>query len=204
ELATGRRPWPGTSPVQIALAQSRAPRPDPRALRPDLPAALAIAIRRCLDPDPDARYGAAGEGAADPAPAAAGGERRAPGPTADAVIAVAARPARDAALAVLPFRRAPDDDYLAEGLVEDVIDTLSMTAGLRVRPLGVVARVEPGGDPCDAGRALDVEHVVEGSMRRTATGLRITTRLVNVGDGFQVWAQRTDCAPDAVLEVGAA
>ncbi|HTJ44331.1 MAG TPA: protein kinase, partial [Kofleriaceae bacterium] len=198
ELATGEKPWTGSSPVSIALAQSKAPRPDPRAVRADVPAPLAIAIRRCLDPDPAQRYATATALAHELGLAAAPssdwtGPGMAPMPR-----------AREASLAVLPFRRTPDDDYLAEGLVEDVIDTLSMTEGLRVRPLGAVAKLDPAGDPRELGRTLEVEHVIEGSLRRTPAGLRITTRLVHVGDGFQVWAQRTDCAADAVLEVGAA
>jgi serine/threonine-protein kinase len=197
ELATGQRPWTGPSPVAIALAQTRSPRPDPRAVRPELPEALARAIRRCLEPEPSARPASADALATELAAAAAA--------SSDWTGRGIAKPraARQASLAVLPFRHAPDDDYLAEGLVEDLVDTLTMTTGLRVRPFGAVARIDPSADPREAGRELEVEHVIEGSVRRTPNGLRITTRLVHVGDGFQVWAHRTECPADEVLEVGA-
>lgn len=80
-------------------------------------------------------------------------------------------------IAVLPFRNAgtAEDEYLADGLTEDLTDTLSMTAGLRVRPRGVVARIHPEGrDPREVGSELGVQVVVEGSIRRTgpmSTGL---------------------------------
>ncbi|WP_437753180.1 protein kinase domain-containing protein [Sorangium sp. So ce1389] len=76
-------------------------------------------------------------------------------------------------VAVLPFRNvgAPDDEYLADGFTEDLTDTLSMTAGLKVRPRAAVSRVRlDGRDPRDVGRELGVQVVVEGSIRRTGGG----------------------------------
>ncbi|WP_437875218.1 protein kinase domain-containing protein [Sorangium sp. So ce513] len=76
-------------------------------------------------------------------------------------------------VAVLPFRNvgASDDEYLADGFTEDLTDTLSMTAGLKVRPRAAVARVRlDGRDPRDVGRELGVQVVVEGSIRRTGGG----------------------------------
>ncbi len=132
-------------------------------------------------------------------------------------------------VAVLPFRNggAPDDDYLADGFTEELTDTLSMTAGLKVRPHAAVSRVRlDNRDPRDIGRELGVQVVVEGSIRRAGGaghgldgprsqppahsrpgprlapgGVRVTARVISVEDGFQLWAKRFDSAPEALLEV---
>ncbi|WP_437903559.1 protein kinase [Sorangium sp. So ce327] len=132
-------------------------------------------------------------------------------------------------VAVLPFRNvgAPDDEYLADGFTEDLTDTLSMTAGLKVRPRAAVSRVRlDGRDPRDVGRELGVQVVVEGSIRRTGGGygpdgprsqppapysrpasrmppggVRVTVRVIGVEDGFQLWAKRFDSSPEALLTV---
>jgi TolB-like protein len=96
-------------------------------------------------------------------------------------------------IAVLPFRNVglADDDVIAEELTEDLIDTLSMTRGLKVRPHSMVTcRLPEGRDALAIGRALDVDVVVEGSVRRAGSEIRVTARLISVPEGFQLWAQR--------------
>src|SRR5205085_11597494 len=65
---------------------------------------------------------------------------------------------------------------------------------LKVRARGAVIRAAAAGerDPRDLGRELEVEVVVEGSVRKAGDKLRITTRLIGVADGFQLWAKRFD------------
>jgi serine/threonine-protein kinase len=107
---------------------------------------------------------------------------------------------KDASIAVLPFACAADDRYLADGIFEDLIDTLSTTARIRVRPSGaVVAASAASPDPQAIGRALEVEQIITGSLRRTPTGVRVTARLLGVADGFQIWSQKIDCADAEVL-----
>jgi serine/threonine-protein kinase len=122
------------------------------------------------------------------------------------------------AIAVLPVACAPGDEDLADGLLDDLVDTLSSTGTLRVRPAGVVRSrgeidpreprpreprpQEPGArepGPRELGRALAVDHVVASSVRRTPAGLRITARLIGVADGFQIWAHREDCGEAEIL-----
>ena len=98
-------------------------------------------------------------------------------------------------VAVLPFRNAggPEDEYLADGLTDELIDTLSMTEGLRVRSRGVVmAHKGADADPRELGKKLEVSLVIEGSVRRTGSAVRITARIVSVADGSQIWAKRFD------------
>lgn len=147
-----------------------------------------------------------------PSPAPRGFTARRPEPQAPAVappppFAPSSAPPSPAALrtvAVLPFRNAgsPEDEYLADGLTDELIDTLSMTNGLRVRSRGVVMQHKgTDADPREVGARLDVGLVVEGSIRRTPTGVRITARVVSVRDGSQLWAKRFDKATMDVFDV---
>jgi serine/threonine-protein kinase len=103
-------------------------------------------------------------------------------------------------LAVLPFRNAgdPSDDHWADGFTDDLIETLSLLPRLKVRSRGAVLKFKGSLDPREVGRELAVQSVVEGSVRRAPGMLRVTTRLVSVADGFQIWARRFD-RPDGDL-----
>ena len=99
-------------------------------------------------------------------------------------------------IAVLPFLNlspALESAYFCDGLTEELIYALSRNPSLRV-----VARSSSfqfKGSSQDVrliGRKLGAEYVVEGSVRSSDRGLRVTAELVNVADGFQVWSQRFD------------
>jgi serine/threonine-protein kinase len=108
-------------------------------------------------------------------------------------------------VAVLPFRNAGEagDAFLASALTEEIIDTLSMTKNLRVRPLGAVqTAAAQQTDPRALGALLDVQVVIEGSVRRAAAQMRVAVRAISVGDGFQLWARRWDVPASNALSVG--
>ncbi|MBX3130639.1 MAG: protein kinase [Polyangiaceae bacterium] len=201
ELVTGRLPFEGDSALAVAAKRLTTAAPDVRAYRPELPEALAFLLHRCLARLPSERF----ESARELSQALAELQSIAP--------AEPSRPARrnpthdlerDRSVAVLPlFNQGPaEDDYIAGGLTEDLVDNLSTTRGLRVRPLGTASRFAGAEvDPCEAGRELGVEVVVSGSVRRRGAGLRITARVVSVADGFQLWMERFDCTTAEVFRV---
>jgi eukaryotic-like serine/threonine-protein kinase len=220
ELATGMRPWPGDNAIAIAVSQAtQAPRTIDTTQN-TLPAYFASIVTACLQMEPGDRPASAAEVAAAlaeerPVKAARESATRvarpsSPPPTAPAKLAAKkpSAPREPAAqtlseptsLAVLPLTCAPADEYLADGLLEDLTDTLSTTPGIRVRPTGVV-RESTATDPRELGQRLQVDHVIVGSVRRIPTGLRIATRLISVADGFQIWAHKTDCSDAEVLSV---
>jgi eukaryotic-like serine/threonine-protein kinase len=117
-------------------------------------------------------------------------------------------------VAVLPFRNAgaAEDEYLAEGLTEDLTDTLSVTAGLRVRPrgaLGVKIVVEgsirrsgaagAAYDPSGLQASGPASQPGPGGVRAASGGLRVTVRVISVEDGFQLFAKRFDSSPEGFL-----
>ena len=203
ELATGARPWSGDNPITIAVNQATQP---PRDLvSPTVPPAYGALVAQCLALDRAHRPASAAEiGETIAALAAPDSTHRALRPTRVPTSTPTSVPALttvsdETTIAVLPLACAPADAYLADGVLEDLIDTLSATASLRIRPAGLGRGVEH--DPRTLGRDLEVDHVVTGSLRRTPAGLRLSARLISVADGFQIWAQRIECSEAEVLTV---
>ena len=99
-------------------------------------------------------------------------------------------------IAVLPFQNMsgdPDQEYFADGMVEDIITALS-----RFKSLFVIARNSSftyKGQPVDVkrvGRELGVGYVLEGSVRKVANRIRITGQLIEALTGRHLWADRFD------------
>jgi len=96
-------------------------------------------------------------------------------------------------IAVLPFAdMSPqkDHEYFGDGLAEELMFALSRVPNLRVvSQTSVFAFKGKGMDVREIGRQLDVECVMEGSVRKAEQQLRITVRLTEVGTGFQIWSE---------------
>ena len=108
-------------------------------------------------------------------------------------------------LAVLPFQNMSGDaeqDYFADGIVEDIITALS-----RFKSFAVIARnssfVYKGRavDVRQAARELGVRYVLEGSVRRAGNRLRITAQLIDGESGAHLWAQHFDGGVEDVFDV---
>ena len=102
----------------------------------------------------------------------------------------------DRSVAVLPFiamSRGPDDEYFADGLTEEILNSLT-----RLPELLVTARTSAfhfkGQDlPIpEIAATLGVAHIVEGSVRREGQRLRITAQLIRAADGFHLWSENYD------------
>jgi TolB-like protein/class 3 adenylate cyclase len=122
-----------------------------------------------------------------------------------------ATPPRDLALpdrpsiAVLPFQNMsgdPEQDYFADGMVEDIITALS-----RVPWLFVIARNSSfsykgkSPDIRQVGHDLGVRYVLEGSVRKAGARMRITGQLVDAGSGAHLWADRIDGSVEDVFDL---
>jgi len=104
--------------------------------------------------------------------------------------------ARPPSIAVLPFSElgaTAGEDYFGDGLTEELIHTLGRIAGLRVvARTSVFAFKGRTLDVREIGRRLDVATLLEGSVRRADGRLRVTARLVDVGDGCELWTEAYD------------
>ena len=108
-------------------------------------------------------------------------------------------------IAVMPFRNLSGDveqDYFADGVVEDIITALS-----RIRWLFVIARNSSFTykgktvDEKQVGRELGVRYVVEGSVRQSENRIRITGQLVDAATGTHLWAERFEGTLDDIFEL---
>ena len=99
-------------------------------------------------------------------------------------------------IAVLPFddmSEKGDQAYFCEGIAEEILNALDTIANLRVASR--MASFQFGGKQADIreiGKKLNVQNVLEGSVRKSGDNLRITTQLINARDGFHIWSSQFD------------
>ncbi|MGH7632010.1 MAG: tetratricopeptide repeat protein, partial [Gemmatimonadales bacterium] len=117
----------------------------------------------------------------------------------------AAGPADRRAIAVLPFVNAspdPDTEYFSDGMTDELIDALTKVEGLRVASrTSVFALKRREADVRTLGALLGVAVVLEGSVRRSGSRLRVTARLTDVADGRHFWSERYDGDAGDVFQV---
>jgi len=108
-------------------------------------------------------------------------------------------------IAVLPFQNMsgdPEQEYFADGMVEEIITALS-----RFKSLFVIARNSSftykgkAVDIKQVGRELGVRYVLEGSVRKATNKVRITAQLIDTSTGAHLWADRFDGATQDVFEL---
>src|SRR6202030_426792 len=126
-------------------------------------------------------------------------------PTAPAVVGSSLPLPDKPSIAVLPFANMsgdPEQDYFADGMVEEIITALS-----RIRWLFVIARnssftyKDQTVDVKQIGRELGVRYVLEGSVRKAAHRLRITAVLIDAATGAHLWADRVDGSLEDILDL---
>ena len=109
------------------------------------------------------------------------------------------------AIAVLPFAdMSPgrDQDYLCEGLAEELINALTQIDGLRVASRTASFQFRGAGADVQAvGRHLGVGTLLEGSVRKADDRLRVTVQLIEVATGYHRWSQRFDRLLDDVFAI---
>ena len=108
-------------------------------------------------------------------------------------------------LAVLPFRTLGDrdtDELLVLGMADALITRLSGLRQLAVRPTSAITRYVGGAaEPLGAGRALEVDGVLEGTVQRAGDRLRVTIQLVRVRDGACLYGETLDTIYDDIFTV---
>lgn len=101
-----------------------------------------------------------------------------------------------ASVAVLPFANLsndPENDYFSDGITEEIIGALARSKRLRVA--GRASSFSFKGKDVnlrEVGERLNVQAIVEGSVRRVGNRVRVTAEVVNASDGFQLWSERFD------------
>jgi adenylate cyclase len=112
---------------------------------------------------------------------------------------------RIASIAVLPFTdlsQAHDHDWFCDGLAEEILDSLVCVRGLRVSSRGASFQFRGGNvDPREIGEKLNVDAVLEGSVRVAGQRLRVTAQLVDAHTGYQSWSETYERAVADVFAI---
>jgi serine/threonine protein kinase/Tfp pilus assembly protein PilF len=198
EMITGERPFSGATPQAIMAKRfSETPRPL-RAVRSDVPESVDKAVTKAMSTDATRRY----------ATTAQFGQALASGnvstPTDTATVPVA-NVSQAKSVAVLPFANQsadPENEYLTDGIADDIISALTKIQSLRVTSrtssFAFKGKTEDIGE---IGRKLKVSTVLEGSVRKLGNRIRATAQLVNVADGSNLWSERYDREIEDIFEI---
>ena len=197
EMLSGHRAFTGTSSVAI-MARVLSHRPEPLDSMVDgLPAPLMALVERCLSKSPAGRFQTMHE-VKEVLEAIMGEMSRtgvlsqqtlASGSFAD--VSVVAIPS----IAVVPFanlNRDPESDYFADGLAEEITYRLAQTPGLRVTARTSAAALRKDEDMLRTADRLGIGFLLDGSVRRQGSRMRVSVQLVKTTDGIQLWAERYD------------
>ncbi len=175
------RPAFGGETVSDLIARILEREPDWSALPAGAPPRVRVILRRCLRKEAEARPRDIRDVRLELEEITAGGTK------ADA--------AREKSIAVLPFENqsGPDDEYFADGVTDEILNALAQVEGLRVAARTSCFMFKGRREDLRlVGEKLDVATVLEGTVRRSGSRLRITAQMVNAADGYQLWSELYD------------
>jgi len=182
EMVAGEPPFKGASPRATMAKQVTEKARPLRLLRPDAPAGFERVLEKALAKNPAERYATIVE-------------------FCNALSRARSEPNRPFAMttrtiAVLPFVNSspdPDNEYLSDGITDELINALAKVEGLRVASrTSVFALKGKAQDVRAIGALLEASEVLEGTVRRSGDNLRITVQLTSTEDGHLMWSERYD------------
>ncbi len=198
ELATGQRPFTGSSVADVTSAILRDAPKRMKDARNDVPSELERIIGRCLEKAPRDRF----QSALDVhhelrllKRSVERGTQERTHPTA----------ADKPSIAVLPFSNMsadPENEYFSDGLTEELLNVLAKNPELKVT--GRTSSFAFKGkheDLREIGQKLGVSTLLEGSVRKAGQRVRITAQLIKVADGFHLWSDTYDRVLDDIFAV---
>jgi serine/threonine protein kinase/Tfp pilus assembly protein PilF len=185
QMLTGKLPFQAANAVAMLHAiQTQDPKPL-RMVKSEIPGFVESVALRALRKRPAERYQTIREMLTD---------LKLPGSSSS--IRVMVENADAPTIAVLPLINIspdPENDYICDGLAEELIDGLTQIAGLRVVSRSSAFQFKGmTPDVREIGRRLGATLLVHGSVRRWGDHLRLMMQLSQTGDGYQVWSQRFD------------
>ena len=185
EMLAGDPPFTGWSAGAILARQAAGPVPRLRTVRDTVPDWVEQAVTRALAKAPADRFATAAD-------LIAALIKPTTVTVAEPAAALVQPPAAANSIAVLPFLNMsadPDNEYFSDGMTEEIVHALSAVGSLRVASRtssfafkGATQNIRT------IGEKLQVRTVLEGSVRRADTKLRVTAQLINAADGFHLWS----------------
>ncbi|MFN2636300.1 MAG: protein kinase [Gemmatimonadaceae bacterium] len=220
EMLTGKAPFSGKDGFVRRFTEAP---PVPSAVRQDTPPWLDAIVSRALARNPEDRYATAAQLVR--ALAASGGGHAVGSPTAvleqprPSVIIpsepaaygkISQQPARvrevqQPSIAVMPFANMsadPENEYFSDGITEEILNALASIPSLKVASRTSAFALK--GKPlsiAELGNLLNVNTILEGSVRRINQRVRITAQLINTADGYHLWSERYDREVEDVFAI---
>jgi TolB-like protein/tetratricopeptide (TPR) repeat protein len=191
-LVTNTYPVTGATLPEVGAAHVRERRQRLADVRPDLPGRFVQVVERALEPDPARRYRSSGAMQQELVSAL---ELESSSERAESIAALS-QPGPSSSIAVLPFvNLGPDGDieYFCNGLAEELLTGLAKVPGLRVASRTSAFRAaQTDTDIRSVCRQLNVDAVLEGTVRKSGERVRITAQLVSAADGCHLWSEGYD------------
>jgi serine/threonine protein kinase len=206
EMLTGKRPFEESTMVETLHAILKSEPPMRRLEDVRVPPPLIEIIGRCLEKNVTRRFQSAREIVAALQSIPAQSEWvSTPRTLRPSSTSAGTAVGRRTSIAVLPFKNIGGDsemEYFSDGVTEDIINALTQVDGLYVaaRTSSFAFKGKSAAIP-EIGAALRVNTVLEGSVRRFGKRLRITTQLIDVGDGYHLWSERYDRELDDIFAI---
>jgi serine/threonine-protein kinase len=190
ELLHGTHPFKKKSPLETASAILTAT-PEGSMSREMVASGLNMVLARMLAKNAENRYADGGALLAELRRV----NSKAPGQSQTETGAWPVQ-SRKPSIAVLPFVNLSADtenEYFCDGLAEELIGALAKAAGLQVAAWSSALRFRgKDADVREVGKQLDVQAVLEGSLRTSGSRLRVNVRLLDTLNGYHIWAERYD------------
>jgi serine/threonine protein kinase/cytochrome c-type biogenesis protein CcmH/NrfG len=202
EMATGKRPFCEASTAELISAILKDVPPPINEIRIELPRDLGRLVDRCLEKDPERRI----QTAKDVRNELDSMRRDLETGTHRWSSSTALRAeTREKSIAVLPFvnhSNNPDDEHFSDGITEEILIALAQVDKLRVAARTSSFFFKGKNEELKViGEKLNVTSVLEGSIRRAGSRLRITAQLIDVSSGFHLWSERYDREMTDVFEI---
>ncbi len=207
QMATGALPFPGdTSAVMFDAILNRDPQPV-NQLNTSLPQELGRILDKTLEKDRSLRYQSATEIKTDLLRLKRdldSGRNRAVNTGSSVQAETAAKPS-ERPIAVLYFENvggAKEDEYLRDGITEDIITELSKIKDLHVfSRITVLTYRDKQVTPAQIGQQLSAAYVLAGTLRRSGSRLRISAQLIDTHTDFPLWSERYDREMHDIFEL---
>ena len=208
EMATGRKAFGGSSTAVVFDAiLNRDPQPVTE-LNERVPLAFENILSKLLEKDPDLRYQTAAELRADLKRLSrdlGSGRRTAAADKSGSNVTQPAAPVKQKSVAVLYFENqsgSKEDEYFRDGITEDIVTEISKIGQLDIFPRSeMLAFRDKPVTAQQVGQQLGAAFVLEGSIRRSGSRVRITAQLVEALTRHSVWAERYDRQMEDVFTI---
>lgn len=200
EMLTGARTFARDTAVETMTAILNAEPPAASEVGVATAPELARVFERCLEKAPARRFQSASDLAFALRALAASGEQQQA-----TVLASPAETPGKLSIVVLPFENLSPDaeqEFFCDGITEEIITALSQVRRLRVISRNSAMSLKGARKPTqEIATLLNVDHVLEGSVRKAGERLRITAQLIDAATDEHLWAERFDGTLDDVFDI---